>query len=320
VLIPENAPVDTPYLAAEYYVADESGVIRAPLFEGIYPIGLVEFTVTAPVGTPARLRCSYSSATGVTVALKVGSQAEVVKTIELTRSSYVGDRAALWERFVGLRTEAERLVSELPQWVPLVRSMNESCQAINLDIETEFANQLVLDSARVEDRLQHLQTLIWAVQAFPTTREGFVLTIENRRRRIVEEGGDVECLEKLDALEQDIPQSPTTEVILALTIRLHDIFALFLRRHPPQVTPEYVERYRRDISGQLTAIRRDGGDEQLVAEATDALASIVGSHDMTIEDQCFKLNSLWVEVEREYRRSVMQRQHQGLLSAVQPQA
>jgi hypothetical protein len=312
-LISPGTPAGTPQESKPFVVGDDSGVISVPLFEGVYPIGMFEFPAGAARLTPVVLRCSHSSA-GLTVRIRVGEQPEVVRAFELQRSTYVGNRAALWERFQTMQAEATRLIGELPQWVPFVQSLNEMFNVITIDINTEFANPLILDPGRIEDRLQQLQGVIWSTEAFPTTKEGFVLSLEDVRRQI-EKVNDAKCLADLETLREDIPAEPSSEIILALTLRLQEIRVLLFRRHPPQITQEYIKYYFKRISSQLESLRRDGGDEPILKQAEETLASVIDAPNLSIEERFFRLQGLSGEVEREYRKAVSQRQQRGLLSS-----
>jgi hypothetical protein len=312
-LIPAGTLADTPCESKVYAVGDDSGTINVPLFEGVYPIGVFEFPTDAPRHTPVVFRCSHSSA-GLKVRVQVSGRPDVERAFELQRSTYVGSRAALWDRFQAMKTEAARLINELPQWVPFVQSLREMFQVITMDIETEFANPLILDPGRIEDRLQQLQGVIWSTEAFPTTKEGFILSVEDVRRQI-QKVNDTKCLEELETLKGELPEKPSPEIILALTLRLQEIRVLLFRRHPPQISQDHIEYYFKRISSQLESLKRDGGDEPILTQAEETLASIIDAPNMAMEERFFKLQWLSGEVEREYRKAVSQRQQRGLLSS-----
>lgn len=313
-LIEAGTPAETPNQSRKFFIADDSGVIRIPLFEGVYPIGSVEFDVKEPVGTPVVLRASYSGK-GLRVAARIALAQEVEKPLQFEPTVYVESRGTLWEQYEKMRDEATRLINAIPDWVPLAQQLSDNCRAVTIDIETEFANPVLLDPARIEDRLKQLQGVIWLAEAFPITREGFALSIEGLRRELVEHGGDNDILKMLDDLKADLPDNPTPDVILALFLRFEGIRTLFRRRYPHPVSEGFARYLEKAIAAQLDSLRRDGGHIEIVSEAEKTLQAIKENTAAPVDQRCFKLYSLSTDVGKEYRRVITANQHRGLLSS-----
>jgi hypothetical protein len=228
---------------------------------------------------------------------------------------YVASRGPLWERYQKLKNEAAALIRALPEWVPLSQHLADSFKAVTIDLETEFANPLILDPARIEDRLKQLQSVMWTAQAFPTTRDGFTHSIEDLRQRVVRNGGDDDLLAMLDELRAEVPDHPSSEAIVSLSVRLDGIAALVNRRHPFAVTEDFRNHLEQTIQVQVDSLRRYGGDPAVITEAEKSLKAIAEDRSAPLSQRCSKLYSLSVEVNSVYRKVVSARENRGLLSS-----
>ncbi len=300
----------------EFYVNEKTAQARAPLYEGHSPIGTLQFAADAEPGTPVGFRTLYRQGR-LEVEVQIGDRKAEKSEICLESTQYTADRTALLGTFQELSHRAEFLLGKLPEGSALRRALEREWQALRLDLETEFANPLVLDLNRIDDRLRQLEILILRLQGFAATPDGLRQRLEGVRQQVREGGADRELLRELDEIEGRIPKGDDNELIATLDNRLQAVMRSFYMSHPPEISPDLIQYIARQLRSRLESIRRDAAGDAAVVEKANRIEENIGRLLSAEADDRLVFNRLLLYeheiVDPLFQSVVIHRSQEGLL-------
>lgn len=294
-----------------FYINDRQEKARIPLYEGHYPIAKLEFPTDAEPGTPVTFHTLYKQGR-LKLVIELGSRMSEEREVDL-EISHTRERDALVKDFTNLLQETEFLLRDLPLEGELSENLRREWQALKLDIETEFANRIVLDLNRIEDRVCQLAMLQVQLQSYSTTPDGLRRQAKETRDMLRDE---IDLLKQLDPIEAEITDDKQPDELAALAAQLRELWRNYYQRHPPQIDRGLVEFTVKQLRNHLEAVKRDAeGDDGALTEALDLEQKL--SQIMQSEDYPAVFNRLSIyeakHVNPLYQRVVIRKSQQGLL-------
>jgi len=283
--------------------------IRLPVFEGHTEHLPIEIESKDPPGTPVKISPSYMNGK-ITLTIDIGGRSEV-RTVQLA-SMNLGQSDDVRKKAMEALGRTEDLLNTLPA-EGRERLQNEF-DLLRLDIETELENPAP-DTARIEDRLQQLDTLAWSIRAFSNTREGlrlFALGVANYMRRVKRD----DLVKRVQDLIEELDQNSSPAAIDANYRRLWGL----LREAPMEqfvVTEANVKELGQVITRRLKKVELLAPDEGVRAHATEFLLKVsdIQNAKRQPEERYRDLRDFEFHAVNElYREIVLVHHNRGLLS------
>ncbi len=307
-----------------WYLHDDSATIRVPLYEGPYPLTVVELQVptqptTSLVGTAVELHTRYQPG-HLEFEVQVGNLLHERRDIPCQPIGVSGTRDELVQRYGELRQRTAEALQALPETGDFTTKLRQQREALLLDLETDFATPL-FDAVRIEDRLCQLEHLDFHIRTFPHTAAGLQQRIEGLRQALQERGNtqNVQLLQDLQGLDQQLSPDTNTETIAALRQRFGGILRRFLSTNPRPVTSEELGEVRIRMQERLKNIRTACREDAAVRARVDNIAQAMEALDQAAPPPApaTHYNRLW-EIEFGYLNPlyhdvIIKQHHRGLL-------
>ncbi len=298
-----------------FYINDESGKIRAPLYEGYHPIGQLEFEANCSPGTAVDLRTIYEIGR-LEVEITIAGNKPQMKPIELQPTNIKGQLQSLANDFHTLQENTNRLLNNLPKEGKYFNTLRQEWEILITDLRIEFENQIVPDIARIDDRLRQLTNLEWNIKRFSSTKEGLELRIEYIRSAITSQENVQPFLEKLNQFENKLKNAQENH-FAALDAEMLEIEHA-IRTRLVVITDEHVRLMKQEVSDKIERIRmfsvKDQKTQEHLNKVEERMNAIYSKHS---GNPALLYNRLW-ELDYEFLRevyhdTVIKRDQEGLL-------
>jgi hypothetical protein len=250
----------------------------------------------------------------IEVLLSAGADKES-HTLQMRAVAVDSEREKLIDALNKVQAEIEDHLQQLP--LEIAERVRVDFDALILDVRSDLDNPVVLDVARIEDRLMQLDHLNWRLTISSNTPDGLRARVAAVRSEIQAAGGANTLLQQLDEIEKQIPSDEDVPMLELLNRKLSDVVRLMRYNDGrSEVKKEHVEYLTHRLLGKLEKLRGAGLSQQ-ERDLVDACQRKILKESVSAQDfkmtvnvllriEQVSVNPLYFEkVEREFNRGLL---------------
>lgn len=316
ILLPAGTTPGTAHTQI-FYTKDHGPVVRMPLYEGYHAIGTLEFATNARPGTPVDVRATYQPG-NIQAVIKVGNGEPQEKSLSMEPQNIQAGRQKLEERFHALDEEISSILENLlVNGEQRAHSLRKQWESLAFDLRSEFEGQMVPDVAKIDDRLQRAEAMLWSLQILKNSVPNLRARCDHLRNLMQELGvGGSWITKQLQDIYARLNGSQNDDHLASIASEIEELRRSIMSRVQLVVTERNVEDKMEEIRSRLTRIRQGSQfDDKNIDRIADMAEQIFGN-TQTPTNQ--RLNRLWEldaqYISERYHLAVVENDRAGLLA------
>jgi len=294
-------------------------VFRLPLYEGYRAIGTLEVEADALPGTPVLIRATYKQPGALGITAGVGEKSPQELPFRFAEVDVLQAAGELQERFHLLKEKIDQAFANLsadPAYVAYLRARWDS---LCLDLHTEFEGRMVVDKAKIQDRMARAEELRWQLDLLGNSAESLrqrcVTIVELMRKAGV---NDERLRGQADKITARLDGEPTADVLASVAQDLEELRRSVYSRMELYATDQHVVAKQEEIRHRLATIRAVYGNDEYARLNLPQVEQVIASIPTTLHTPNERLNRLWAiddqYIREPYHQAVLSRDRDGLLA------